>query len=45
VRNARSSRIEWRPDFAGVYVIEMKRDFGSKPFEKQLAKFPAIKQK
>jgi len=45
VRNARSSRIWWRPDFAGAYVIEVMRDFRRKPFEKQLAKFPAIKQK
>jgi hypothetical protein len=45
VRNARCSRISWRPDFAGVYVVEVKRDFRSKPFEKQLANFLAIKQK
>ncbi|WP_169708651.1 hypothetical protein [Trinickia terrae] len=45
VRNARSLRFAWRPDLAGVYVIKMMRDFLSKPLEKQLAKFPAIKQK
>jgi hypothetical protein len=45
VRNAQSSRIKWRPDMAGVYVVVVKPNFPSNPLEKQLAKFPAIEQK